>query len=213
MPIDLENLLSGYTRFRDKFFASDNILFKNLSLGQNPSALIVSCCDSRVDPAIILDCDPGELFVVRNVANLVPPYENDHHYHGTSAALEFGVCHLHVPHIILLGHSQCGGIKSLVERKTQNPDSFIDKWMELARCSIIDELKQCCSSPKSTEQCEKESLIGSLGNLKTFPWIKTKVDANELILHAWYFDLIEGNLEIYDETTQQFLPFSHSKET
>lgn len=209
MPLDLENLLSGYGRFREKFFSTNNILFKNLSQGQNPSALVVSCCDSRVDPAIILDCDPGELFVVRNVANLIPPYENDHHYHGTSAALEFGVCHLNVPHIILLGHSQCGGIKSLIERTKIDPDSFIDKWMELARCSIVDELKQESGKPKSTEQCEKESLMASLSNLKTFPWIKTKVANNTLTLHAWYFNLTEGILERYDETTQSFMPISH----
>jgi carbonic anhydrase len=209
MPIELEKLIAGYARFRDNFKSGSNLLYKHLSeQGQNPSAIVIACSDSRVDPAIILDCDPGNLFMIRNVANLVPPYEDDHHYHGTSAALEFGVCHLNIPHIIILGHSQCGGIKSLLEKNTIDPNGFIAKWMQLATLSPRVKMSEDFHLPieHQAELCEKESLAGSLDNLMTFPWIQKRVQENNVILHGWYFNLFNGTIDYFDQKTRQFLP-------
>lgn len=209
MPFELEKLIAGYGRFRENFKNGSHLLYKDLSeQGQSPSAIVIACCDSRVDPAIILDCDPGNLFMIRNVANLVPPYEDDHHYHGTSAALEFGVCHLKIPHIIVLGHSQCGGIKSLLEKNKVDPNGFIAKWMELAKLSSRIEMSEHFHLPilHQAELCEKESLAGSLNNLMTFPWIQERVKENNIVLHGWYFNLSNGTLDHFDQTTGQFLP-------
>ena len=128
-----KQLIEGFQRFRERSFADDDAQFHDLvQFGQTPSMLVVGCCDSRVDPALILDCAPGDLFVIRNVANLVPPAENQGHYHGTSAALEFGVRNLAVQHIIVLGHAQCGGIHALLEGGVAKDDSFIAEWMRIA---------------------------------------------------------------------------------
>jgi carbonic anhydrase len=129
-----KQLIAGFQRFRERSFA--NAQFHDLvQFGQMPSTLVVGCCDARVDPALILDCAPGDLFVIRNVANLVPPAENQGHYHGTSAALEFGVRNLAVQHIIVLGHAQCGGIHALLEGGVAKDDSFIAAWMRIAEAA------------------------------------------------------------------------------
>src|SRR5580704_3338754 len=115
-------ILAGYRFFREKYALGDNSIMQSLSdHGQQPQIMVVACCDSRVDPGLILQCDPGDLFVVRNVANIVPPYELDSSHHGTSAALEFGICSLKVKHLIILGHSQCGGINELISHDIEKP--------------------------------------------------------------------------------------------
>src|SRR5215510_6877709 len=134
MPHTIEDLIKGYLKFRNDYYLQSNPLFEQLvSQGQQPKILVVACSDSRVDPALILNTRPGDLFVVRNVANLIPRYEADDHFHGTSAALEFGVCGLKIKHIIVLGHTLCGGIESLViHSKAIESKQFITKWMKLA---------------------------------------------------------------------------------
>ena len=118
----LQKILRGYSQFRKKYATGDQSIMQYLAThGQKPETMVIACCDSRVDPSLILQCDPGDLFVVRNVANIVPPYECDEKHHGTSAALEFGVCYLQVKHIIILGHSQCGGIDALIHPMLQLP--------------------------------------------------------------------------------------------
>src|SRR6476620_8908289 len=130
MQNSLRKMLQGYSQFRSKYASGDNSVMQYLShYGQQPNIMVVSCCDSRVDPALILQCDPGDLFVVRNVANIIPPYEKDAMHHGTSAALEFGICFLKVKHVVLLGHSQCGGIQALLDNIGQN--DFITNWVSL----------------------------------------------------------------------------------
>jgi carbonic anhydrase len=115
----LGKILKGYQSFREQYAHGDNSVMRYLaSHGQNPEIMVVACCDSRVDPALILQCDPGDLFTIRNVANIIPPYEKDDLHHGTSAALEFGICYLHVEHLIIFGHSQCGGINALMNQGT-----------------------------------------------------------------------------------------------
>lgn len=211
MPRSIHKLLLGYSRFRKKFFQGKSTLYTKLSKhGQKPIALVIACCDSRVDPAIILDRPPGDLFVVRNVANLVPPYENDQHYHGTSAALEFGVCSLNIPNIIILGHSQCGGINSLLQKQKQKQNqeqgAFIKKWMDLALPSSDTQIKHLSSlsAKKKAEIYGRLSLSGSLNNLMTFPWIRERVESKKLALHAWYFTLSKGTLDVFNHETNEF---------
>lgn len=206
---NMDKLLSGYSRFHKRHLQLNDIdshYQKLLKQDQNPISIVIGCCDSRVDPAIILDCDPGDLFVIRNVANLVPPYENDRHYHGTSAALEFGVCSLNIPNIIILGHSGCGGIRSLLENKPSKKGTFISKWMRLVKIPSLSQMKNYphLTHAQKEELYGKKSLIGSLKNLMTFPWIKERVEANTLKVHTWYFNLSTGNLEEYDSTSKHF---------
>lgn len=167
--------------------------------GQSPKALVIACSDSRVDPAILLGAKPGELFVVRNVANLVPPYDNDSKHHATSSALEFAVTSLGVKDIIVLGHSHCGGINALMARKEGDQKrGFITDWMDIAKPAKekVLSLYPNLSSMEKDQHCEKESLLISLDNLKTFPWIQTQLEKDELNLHAWYFNMNTGNIEM-----------------
>lgn len=205
---DLASLIEGFGRFKKSHFESD--LFRRLSeKGQKPRILVLGCCDSRVDPAIILDCDPGDLFVIRNVANLVPPFERAGHYHGTSAALEFGICNLGIEHIIVLGHAQCGGIRALMEgSESCEGDSFVKSWMALAQPARTTVLEKHpgASGAELSKACEKEAILSSMENLMTFPWVKSKVESGKLFLHGWYFDIESG--ELLASTGGRFEPLS-----
>jgi len=203
-----EQLIEGFKRFRERFLAGDNTQFQNLvQFGQTPSTLVVACCDSRVDPALILDCAPGDLFVVRNVANLVPPAESSSSgRHGTSAALEFGVRNLGVQHIIVLGHAQCGGIHALLEGGVSKDESFIAEWMgivDAAREQV--ELKHAnARSDVRHRACEQQAILVSLDNLMTFSWIRERVEQGGLTLHGWYFDIEHGELQSFNPASRQF---------
>jgi len=182
MEQSLKKALLGYKKFREKYTTSDQSIMRYLSYyGQKPEIMIVSCCDSRVDPALILQCDPGDLFVVRNIANIVPPYEKDDAHHGTSAALEFGIKSLKVKHLILLGHSKCGGINALLNKEDTTPNDFITNWVSLVSMPLND---QC-----STDDYAKLALKKSYQNCLTFPWIKEKIENGELNIHLWFFDI------------------------
>jgi carbonic anhydrase len=207
----LNSLLKGFQSFRLLRYERKPELFEELLRGQSPKVMIIACCDSRVDPAIILDTDPGELFVVRNVANLVPPCEQGGGYHGTSAALEFAVTGLEVEHIVVFGHAKCGGIRSLMQEAEDSRDEsggFIHAWMNIAAEA---RRKVLASHPVATleEQacaCEKAAIGVSLQNLMTFPWIRERVEAGKLGLHGWYFDLEAGQLLAIDSASGQFQP-------
>lgn len=191
-------LIDGYKRFYKKSFEKKQEFYGNLSKeGQSPKFLVISCCDARVHPAQIMDTNPGDIFVIRNVANLVPVNEPDGKSHGTSAAMEFAVKHLNVKHIIVLGHSQCGGIKTLMEGEHfSNEYSFVDPWMGIAknaRLSVLEKHKGKSFEEQCT-YCEKASIEISLNNLMTFPWIKEKCDSGELNIHGWYFNIKTGAL-------------------
>ena len=194
---NVESFISGFKRFQENWLGSDKTLFNSLRKGQNPKAMLIGCSDSRVDPAILTDCDPGELFVVRNVANLVPPCEPDAGRHGVSAALEYAVCHLKVEHIIVMGHSQCGGIKGLMDGICDcNADSFIGSWVSIAhpaKRQVLDEFPDI-SAEIQYYACEKAAIMLSLENLMTFPWVRQRVEDGTLALHGWYFDLQAGTL-------------------
>jgi carbonic anhydrase len=207
----IDRLIQGYQEFRDYYFTGTGLVFDKLVReGQQPKTLVIACSDSRVDPAIVLSCEPGDLFVIRNVANLIPPYEEDNNtYHGTSAALEFGICMLGIRHVIVFGHTQCGGIRALVESSCASPDdkSFIGKWVELAQPAqkFVRENHAELSIDQQTDLCGQYALIHSLKNLKTFPWIRQRVDAGQLFLHAWYFDLAKGLITTFDEKESRFI--------
>lgn len=201
-------LIQGFQRFREQHFTHDDALYRQLvAQGQTPKTLVVACCDARVDPAIVLDCAPGDLFVIRNVANLVPPSENLAGHHGTSAALEYGVRNLGVQHIIVLGHAHCGGIRTLMETGgIKNPDSFIGDWMHLvegARAEVERDMPAASLEVK-THNCEQRAILISLRNLMTFPWVREHVENGALTLHGWYFDIERGQLLCYNMDTRTF---------
>ena len=196
----INRLLDGFARFREKYFQVETALFEQLAtVGQSPKVAVVACCDSRVDPAIIMDCAPGDLFTIRNVANLVPPYEPDGAYHGTSAALEFAVRSLLVEHIIVLGHAQCGGIHALLTGEVPGvaEGSFISSWMDIAAAAREQVLKGTSSASPSARAhaCELAAIGISLRNLMTFPWLRGRVEQGALHLHGWYFDLGSGEMQ------------------
>jgi carbonic anhydrase len=209
MTKDIDTLIEGYEQFRKQYFGKGDSSFLELVRdGQRPKVLMIACSDSRVDPAIVMNCQPGDLFVIRNVANLVPPFEDDLSYHGTSAALEFGICVLGIRHVILFGHTQCGGIQSLLEHSHEKcgPKSFLTKWMSLAGAAhdAIEDYHAAKPMDQKVILCGQYSLVNSLRNLQTFPWIQERVKEKSLFLHAWNFNMTEGTLEAYDENKNAF---------
>lgn len=187
MKNSFKKIVQGYQLFRKKYASGDDSVMQYLSnYGQQPQVMVVSCCDSRVDPALILQCDPGDLFVVRNVANIIPPYEKDEAHHGTSAALEFGICFLKIQHLVLLGHSQCGGIQVLLEHHDSNHNDFITNWVSL--------IKTQHSHSHNVDDYAKHALNHSLQNCLTFPWIQDRVQHNKLKIHQWFFDVKKGQI-------------------
>lgn len=204
-----DELIAGFRRFQLRYFSNERTLFERLAnQGQSPKTMIVACCDSRVDPAILTDCDPGDLFVVRNVANLVPPFETGGGYHGTSAAIEFAVYYLKVEHIIVMGHARCGGIRALIENthRTERTGQFIAPWM-----SIADEARRkvlaampAASVDVQAEACEREALRVSLRNLLEFPFVKEAVEGGRLDVNGWYFDIVRGELMRCNLDTPEF---------
>ncbi len=205
MEKSLNKIIKGYSNFRKKYATGDNSIMKNLAYhGQKPEIMVVSCCDSRVDPALILQCDPGDLFIVRNVANIVPPYEKDERHHGTSAALEFGICYLNVKHLIILGHSQCGGIEALLNSASLEQNDFITNWVEL-----IDENS---SATQDINEFAEHALTCSYQNCLTFPWIKEKVMQKELAIHLWFFDIKTGEIYTYSFADAKYRPLSFKED-
>lgn len=202
MSQEIAKLIAGNTEFRKNF---NETLFEMLvAEGQKPKTMMIACSDSRVDPSLIFNCNPGELFVIRSMANLIPPCESNNTYHGTSATLEFGTCFLQVEHIIILGHTQCGGIQSLLENAGKVLDkkkhNFIAKWMEIARPAYDKVMSEYAdaSLEEKVVLCEQYALINSLHNLHSFPWVHDRIDKGTLKTHAWYFDLATGLVTMYD---------------
>jgi carbonic anhydrase len=205
----LGDLIKGFHTFREQHFADNDALYRQLvEKGQTPKTLVVACCDSRVDPALILNCVPGDLFVIRNVANLVPPAESrPGGRHGTSAALEYAVRTLKVERIIVLGHARCGGIRALMsDSYTGNEDSFINSWMRLAEDARTGTAQTLANAPAEARErfCEQRAILGSLENLMTFSWVRERVELGTLALHGWYFDMENGELLGYDTSSDSF---------
>ncbi len=208
---DIARMIHGFKHFKKNYFSDDSGLFDKLKCGQNPGTLVISCCDSRVDPALLTNSEPGDLFVIRNIANLVPAYGPDGRCHGVSSGIEYAVKILEVSDIIVLGHSGCGGIVALLEEKDKLEDTeFIGPWIEIARPALealSHELKDKSFELKC-RACEQASLLISIENLLTFPWIKEKVDKGTLAVHGWYFDLHAGQLLAYDPEAEAFVKLS-----
>jgi len=197
---DIQRFLTGFRVFQKDYFGPQSDHFEPLKHGQSPKTMIIGCSDSRVDPALLTNSAPGDIFMVRNVANLVPPFESDGGQHGVSAALEFAVTILEVEHIIVLGHSQCGGINALMNGNCEaRGGSFISRWMSIAapaRDRIRTELaeKDAAHQQRAAEQA---AILLSIENLHSFPFIDERITQGKLSLHGWYFDLREGELLEY----------------
>jgi carbonic anhydrase len=212
-----ERLISGYRTFATQRLPTEQSRYRELSeRGQSPEVMVIGCCDSRVSPEVIFDAEPGELFVVRNVANVVPPYAPDGAAHGVSAALEFGVQVLRVKHIVVLGHAQCGGIKALAQEDAAplSPGDFIGKWMSLLT-PVLD------ATPRNSGEAEQEFLTRlekaavkrSLDNLMTFPCISILADRGSLSLHGAYFGVAQGSLAVLDKASGEFRKVSGESKT
>ena len=187
----MDKLLAGYQRFRKNVWPHQRAAFESLAeRGQSPKALVLTCIDSRLDPTMIFDAAPGELLTIRNVANLAPPYAPDAAYHGTSAALEFGVRVLEVPHVMVLGHGLCGGVRALLEGAPDNANEFVKPWMSMAAPAALR-----ASSAEDRQTCAEHEVVKiSLANLMTFPWIASRVASGKLQLHGAWFAIRTGVL-------------------
>ncbi|HXW41433.1 MAG TPA: carbonic anhydrase [Xanthobacteraceae bacterium] len=203
-----QRLIEGYRAFRDGRLPREQDRYRELAeAGQSPEVMVIGCCDSRVSPEVIFDARPGELFVVRNVANIVPPYRPDGEAHGVSAALEFGVAALKVKHIVVLGHARCGGVKAFAEdAEPLSPGDFIGNWMRLMTPAVEKagppgEL----SSTDYLTRLERANVVNSLDNLLTFPRLRKQIESGEVATHGAYFGVATGKLSVRDETTGEFV--------
>lgn len=194
----MEQLLEGYRRFRSETWPAERARYQALSAkGQRPHTLVIACSDSRVDPQTVFGAAPGELFVVRNVAALVPPFQPDAGYHGTSAALEFGVRALKVARIVVLGHAQCGGVQAMVEGAPEEARDFVKPWVGIAG-RVLETVPPNMDGADVLTYCEREVVRLSLENLTTFPWIAEPVASGRLGLHGFRFDIHTGVLARLD---------------
>jgi carbonic anhydrase len=208
---DFATLITGYHRFRDREWKSERDRWAELAEGQSPKVMVIACSDSRVDPAQIFDARPGEMFVVRNVANLVPPFEPDQNYHGVSAALEFAVTQLEVDELVVMGHGFCGGCAAALtgqfDNATHGHGHFIAHWIEMladAREKIRTEHPEL--DRQAFLEMELEGVRLSLRNLMGFPWVRERVENGRLKLHGAYFAIADGVLHVLDESTGEFAP-------
>lgn len=206
-----ENLTDRFRRFKHRHFAPNADQYEELATyGQNPETMVISCCDSRVDPETIFSAMPGELFVARNVANLMPPYEKSGFFHGASAAIEFAVLNLRIKHCIILGHSNCGGIKAALDQSAaiQTEAQFISRWMSMlddARISVLAAHQQSPAEERM-RALEMEGIKTSIKNLRTFPFVKEREEKGKLSLHGAHFDIKTGSLTVLNHSRGVFFP-------
>jgi len=215
----IRQLLAGIKGFRARYYERRPDSMRQLvTEGQHPEILIIGCSDSRVDPALLTQAEPGELFVVRNVANLVPPYQPDGSYHGTSAAIEYAVRTLAVSHVIVLGHAQCGGIQGLIRLRTgqKAEDDFVSPWVSIAGSALDPYINGADGTERNKadaerliqqpEVVERAAVRTSVDNLLTFPFVRERVENGTLSLHGWWFNLEDGELWAIDPKSKFFKP-------
>jgi len=202
-----QHLIDGYRTFTSQRLPTEQSRYRELSeRGQSPAVMVIGCCDSRVSPEVIFDAGPGELFVVRNVANLVPVFQPDGGAHGVSAALEYAVQVLRIKHIVVLGHAQCGGIRAFIDDiDPLSPGDFIGRWMAM----FIKPGEKVSQRERETRQdfttrIEKAAVFRSLENLMTFPFVRSRVERGEMELHGAYFGVAEGSLFVLDPEAKEF---------
>ncbi|MCZ2327873.1 carbonic anhydrase [Bartonella sp. F02] len=204
-----KKLLTGYQSFIKNHFSHKMPHYQQLAdEGQKPEILVIACCDSRAIPETIFDARPGEIFVLRNVANLIPPFSPDQQYHATSAAIEFAVKLLEVKHIVILGHAHCGGINTILDGRCQSlaSDDFIGQWMKLlAPAGEAVASNKFLTAAERQTALERISIRYSLKNLETFPWLKARKDQGLLTLHGAWFDISSGELWSMDHETGNFV--------
>ncbi|HEU4985528.1 MAG TPA: carbonic anhydrase [Rhizobiaceae bacterium] len=203
-----ERLLTGYRNFMQGRYAAESDRYRSLAReGQSPETMVIACCDSRSAPETIFDAGPGELFVVRNVANIVPPYQPDERFHGTSAALEFGVQSLKVKHIVVMGHGRCGGINAVLNPAAEplSPGDFIGKWMGLVApaAETLSGSTMMTATERQTA-LERISIRFQIANLRTFPCIRILEEQGKLTLHGAWFDISTGELWVMNRQTGDF---------
>ncbi|MFK0384082.1 MULTISPECIES: carbonic anhydrase [Rhizobium/Agrobacterium group] len=203
-----ENLLNGYKNFMAGRYADERERYRVLAeTGQKPQTLFIACCDSRSAPETIFDCGPGELFVVRNVANMVPPFEPDGQYHATSAAIEYAVQVLKVKDIVVMGHGRCGGIQAALDPNLEplSPGDFIGKWMNLVKSAAEQIQSNDVMTPSERQTAlERVSIRNSIANLRAFPFVKAQETAGKVKLHGAWFDISTGELWVMDNKTGDF---------
>lgn len=200
----MEHLIEGYRIYREKRWPELRALHRQLAeRGQSPRVLVIACSDSRVDPATIFNAGPGELFVIRNVANLAPPFEQGAGYHGVSAAIEFAVIQLRVETILVMGHAQCGGVAAALDERPRNPESFLDSWI-----GLLDPAKRRIAglSGDAASALEHESIRVTLENLATFPFVREAMEERGLKLVGARYGVADGGLELLDPETGAFNP-------
>ena len=212
--MEINELIAGYEDFREKKFKKYKNRFIDLvENGQRPKVLFIGCSDSRVVPNLITNTDPGDLFVLRNIGNMVPPFSPDNDFHATAAGIEYAVSVLNVTDIIVCGHSQCGAIEGVYKDIDRPELIHVKKWLELgnrAKEYVENRLTKSVSAEEKFEMTEKVSVIFQLSNLLTYPDVKRRVDEGELNLRGWYYKLINGELEYYDDEAYEFKPMGCS---
>jgi carbonic anhydrase len=203
----IDTLIDGYRRFRETGWARERERWSKLAEGQSPRVMVIACSDSRVDPTQIFDSGPGEMFVVRNVAALVPPYETTGGHHGVSAALEFAVTQLQVEEVVVMGHGYCGGCAAALtgqfDDAAHGEGHFIADWIEMLR-EARDKVR--AEHGEDFRAMELEGVRVSLANLRTFPWVREREADGRLKLHGAYFAIADGCLHLLDETSGAFAP-------
>jgi carbonic anhydrase len=202
-----QQLIDGYRAFLIGRLRHEQDRYRDLGEGgQSPQIMVIGCCDSRVSPEVIFDARPGELFVVRNVANIVPPYAPDQRAHGVSAALEFGIGALKIKHIVVLGHAQCGGVKAYVEdAEPLSPGDFIGNWMKLM-APAADKVgpRGALSATDYLGRLEQANVLNSIENLMTFPRLCKLIERGQVAVHGAYFGVATGQLSVRDPATGNF---------
>ena len=206
---EINALIEGFRNFKLEYTLDEKGKYRELAeYGPHSKILMIACCDSRADPAIITNSEAGDLMVIRNIANLVPPYEPNNSFQETQAALEFAVSYLAVEHVIVMGHSRCGGIRSLLTRLIDDADAILplDKWTSVAEPAakkVLVSMEGASLDEKSCA-CSREALKASLTNLRSYPWIADREQKEKLKIHGWYFNLADGDLQSYEESSGQF---------
>lgn len=214
--MSLNNFAEGNELFQRAYFKkNEKELLKLVTNGQRPKALFIGCSDSRVIPEIMLQSNPGDLFVIRNVGNFVPPYKEDEDYHGTGAGIEYAVSVLNVKEIIICGHTHCGACKALYE-KIDNPALVhVKKWLDLgekAKSMAMLSMGKNADKEELLRMTEKFSIISQIENLLTYPFVKKKLDNDEIFIHGWYYDIETGNIDYYDPDKYEFIPLNEAIE-
>ncbi len=201
---DRDDLLGRLSRFERQFFPRYEKTYRRLvEEGQQPKTLFIGCSDSRIVPFALMDCGPGDLFISRNVGNLVPPWDMSAGFHGTAAAIEYAALQLKVQNIIVCGHSHCGAIRGLYEEQPREA-THLRKWLELARGAELPG----CDSPEAIRRVEQRSIVLQIERLMSYPMVASRVQAGDLFLHGWYYVIEDGQVLVLDAGSGRFEPLS-----